>query len=145
MMTITTSSSSKVKPLDLSIGPPLSSLLVDAELNRRRARLVRADVRRPGLVVEVRQPQRRAVARARGIELVHAARTDLPAVARRVRRRADDAVSLIAGDGHVAVVEVVIEVIAAARRTDRAPPRLEDVEDVVTAHRVGKRRVLPRS
>src|SRR5262249_17656379 len=143
MMTITTSSSSKVKPLDLSIGPPFylvgagwhpkapaaRFLLVDAELHRRRARLVRADVRRRELVVEVRQPERAAIAGARRVELIHAARLALPAVARRVDRRSDDTVGFVAGDVHVAVVQVVVQIIAAARRTDRAPPALPDLQD----------------
>src|SRR5207237_4168780 len=115
-------------------------LLVDAELHCRRAGLMRADVGRREGVVEVRQPQRLAEARAGRVELVHAARLRLPAVARGVDRRADDAAELRPSDGVSAVIEVVVHVVAAARAlVERVPPRLPAVEDVVAAHRVGER------
>src|SRR5258708_35518732 len=111
MITMTTSSSSSVKPSGLLLllriilfllerdrgaSPPRDPrrflFLVDAELHGRRTRLVSAHVRRRVGIVEVLQLHRTAEAGARRRELVHPAHA--AAAARRERRDAFDAVRL---------------------------------------------------
>src|SRR5688572_28076332 len=108
MITTTTSSSRRVKPWERFI-ERFSTLA--AELHRRLAGFVGAHVgtRAGEAVIEVGQPLAAVVARAARSERVVAARFALPAMARRVDRRADDAAQLGARDArHRAVAQVVV-------------------------------------
>src|SRR5256885_10372494 len=124
---------------------PTFAALVQAEAHRRRACLGGADVRRAAaiVVVEVRYTGAGIVAGAAGSELVAAAGAARGAVARRIKRGAKDAVRV--GCAHLAVVEVVAEIVIRAGVAEHFPVRLPDLEDVVARHGVGDRLATPRA